>query len=138
MARRLAVPGIRAMAALREVHAANFPHRGILYHRTRIVDPVTRRETINYTEGATIACRINPASEGGVNVVAGQDTVAGDWIVSFAWNQAGLREHDRVLVKQGPESQTTFAQLVEFERILRPRTAEVVTTCLCSSVELTA
>ena len=133
---RLAIPGERATRALREAQAANFPHRGTLYHRTREVDEITGRPTVTFEEGDTLPCRINPAARGGLNIVAGQDAIAGEWIVSFAWNAAALREQDRVLVQQGPDSESEFGEMVEIKRILLPRTAEVVTIVFASTVEL--
>lgn len=137
MSRRLTIPGSRAIRALRDAQAENFPHRGTLYELVRMADPVTGEVTNEWVEGATLPCRINPASAGGLNFAAGQQVVAGQWIVSWAWNAAGLREGMRVLVKQGPESEQDFAELVTINRILRPNSHEAVTITYCDSVLLT-
>ncbi len=134
---RLRVPGTRGTRALRDAHAANFPHLGTLQHLQRIADPVTGKVTIVYVDGDVLPCRINPASAGGLNVAAGQDVVAGEWIVSFAWDAPGLREQDRILVQQGADSVTQFAIPVVIKRILRPNTHDVVTIVYADSVVLT-
>ena len=133
---RLTIPGRRGTRAIREAQAANFPHLWTQYIRTREVDPVTGKVTIVFEEGETIPCRMNPAAAGGVNVAAGQDVIAGEWVVSFAWDAEGLRENDRGLVQQGPTSDKTFAEMVEIKRILLPTSAEVVTKVYANSVLL--
>jgi hypothetical protein len=133
---RLTVVDGRAQRALRDLHAANFPHRATPKVRQTSIDPTTKRETVTFTDGAAFPCRINPASSGGVNIAAEQNTVAGEWIVSAAWNASGFRERDRLLIQQGEDSDMTFAILVEINRILRPNTHEAVTTIFCRSVEV--
>jgi hypothetical protein len=133
---RLTIPGGRGARAIREAQSANFPHRWTIYVKVREVDPDTGEVTITYEEGAIVNCRINPAAVGGLNVAAGQEVVAGEWLVSMPWNVAGIREGDRGLVQQGPDSEKTFATLVEVKRILRPTSAETVTAVYCDSVVL--
>lgn len=136
MAGRLTLPGARALRALREANAANLKHLCTLQHKQRVVDPVTGKATIFYTDGDVVPCRINPANQGGLNLEAGQQVVAGEWQVDFAWDQDSLREGDRGLIQQGEESETTFAVLVDFQRILRPTSHEAVTVVFANSVTL--
>lgn len=134
--RRFTIPGYRALRALRQIQADNFPHRGTLQHYTRTVDPITGRPTVTYVDGDTVNCRINPATVGGANIVAGQLAIAGEWVVSFPWDTQDLRELDRVLIQQGVDAEDDFAELVTIKKIDRPRTATTVVITHCESVQL--